>query len=350
MSPPTVPLRLEPVFKEKIWGRRDSHPSLPRFPRSDRKVGEIWVTDDESKFADGPLEGKTLAEAARQLGGDLCGSAWREPRFPILAKYILTDDWLALQVHPDDDYARAHETDPTGKAEMWYFLHCSPQGRILYGLKQGATPEQVQSAARDGTLKNLIPQVHAHAGEAFLVAPGRLHAIGPALVLFEVEQNSDITYRLDDFGRVGVDGNPRPLHIKKALAVTRYDLPDSGPAPELRFPEPFGSRRYVIACPHFAVENLIYEKEAPLAADERRVEILTFLAGKGKFQTTGGPSPFATGQTWLVPPHMSEGRLVPEGSCELLRYYVPNLEKDFIVPLRAHGVDETQIHSVVYAL
>ena len=350
MTPPTVPLRLEPVFKEKIWGRKDSHPSLPRFPEGDRKLGEIWMTDGKSKFADGPLKGKTLADATRELGSDLCGTAWKQPRFPILAKYILTDDWLSLQVHPDDEYAKAHEPDTPGKAEMWYFIHCPPQGRILYGLKDGATPEQLQSAARAGTLKNLIPELRPNPGEAFMVAPGRLHAIGPALVLFEVEQNSDITYRLDDFGRVGIDGQPRPLHLEKAMAVMRFDLPRSGATPELRFPEPFGSRLYLVACRHFGVEHLTCEKEAPLVAEERRVEILTFLGGQGQFHTANGPLPFATGQTWLVPPRMSEGRLMPEGRCEMLRYYVPDLEKDFVEPLRARGVSESQIRSVVYSL
>ena len=353
MSLLNTPLRLRPVYKDKIWGRQQWHPALPPAVPSDGKIGEIWVTDDASEFLHGPLKGRTLAEAAQKLGPELCGRNWKDVRFPILAKYILTDDWLSLQVHPDDKAAQAYGDGPVGKMEMWYFFDCPSGSELLFGLREGATLEKLQAAAGDGTLKNRMQTTHPRAGEAYMVEPGRVHAIGPGLVLFEVEQNCDLTYRMDDFGRVGQDGKPRPLHREKAFAVTRFDLPQPGPAPELRFPESFGERRYVVACPYFAVEQLTYEKEAAWRGNPDRVEILTILSGQGEFETGAGvveaKLPFRTGETWLVPPEMPAAQLVPDKHCELLRYYVPDLEMDFIEPLRAHGVPEDVIRAAVYS-
>ena len=343
-----APVQLRPVFKEKIWGRSQLHPSLPPRELDGRKIGEIWVTDEESELMTGPLKGKILADACRQFGSELCGTQWHERRFPVLAKYLFTEDWISLQVHPDDKFAQEQEAGSYGKTEMWYFLDCPPKTRIHCGLRAEVTPEQVRAAADAGTLKSLTETLHPNKGEAFVVLPGRVHAIGPGLMLFEVEQNSDITYRLDDFGRLGPNGQPRPLHLDKALAVMRYDLPDPSPAPLLRFPEPFGWRRYVIACRYFGVECLTCERDVALVGNPKRVEILTFLDGAGRFETPEGTFPFQTGQTWLVPPQMPPSRLAPDPGCEVLRYYVPDLEKDFAEPLRAHGVDESTLSAAVH--
>ena len=344
-----TPLRLRPVYKEKIWGRTQWHTDIPPAAPTKGKTGEIWVTDDASEFLHGPLKGQTLAEASRTLGPELCGRTSKDSRFPILAKYILTDDWLSLQVHPDDKAAQAYNDGPVGKMEMWYLIDCPAGSELLFGLKEGATLEKLQAAAGNGTLKEHVRTLNPSAGEAYMVAPGRVHAIGPGLVLFEVEQNCDLTYRMDDFGRVGQDGNPRPLHLEKALAVTQFNLPKPEPAPEFRFPESFGERRYLVACRYFAVEQLTYKKESSLIGNPARVEILTIINGQGEFETSEAKLPFQAGETWLVPPEMPAAQLVPDKHCELLRYYVPDLEKDFIAPLRTRGVAEDSIRSVVYS-
>jgi mannose-6-phosphate isomerase len=253
------PLLLSPVYKPKIWGRHNLAPLFESPAAKTGKnelIGEVWITDDESQFMNGPLCDLTLAEASKKYGPRLNGSGWTAPRFPILAKYLFTSDWLSVQVHPDDDYARIHDPDSTGKTEMWYFIHSGHGAEILLGLKPGVTREKLKAAFEEGTSRKLVSAFHPKAQEAIYVAPGMVHALGPGLVLFEAEQNSDLTYRLDDFGRVGLDGKPRPLHWKKGLDVTRVDAPPLRDLPRLEFRETFGSRRYVVAGQHFAVEEL----------------------------------------------------------------------------------------------
>ena len=370
------PLQLSPVFKPKIWGRRDLSPifdlsetksrglsrqaghSRPRPPtnRPDTPIGEVWVTDDDSKFSNGPVAGMTLAQAAKTYGPKLVGAIHEsplrdgrhEPRFPILAKYLYTGDWLSVQVHPDDDYARVHDSGSLGKAEMWYVIECEKGAEILVGLNRGVTKEMLRAACAQGKGKELLHAFHPHAGEAIFVPPGTVHALGPGLVLFEVEQNSDLTYRLDDFGRRGLDGRPRPLHWDEAMGVIREDRTALRNLPRLEFREAFGKRRYVLACRHFAVEELRFERPANLAGSPERVEIMAIVEGDGRVETEAGWLGSKRGETWLVPPATERYRLVPNEEIRLLKFYVPDLEKDFRQPLKRHGVSAAEIAKVVF--
>jgi mannose-6-phosphate isomerase len=358
------PLQLSPVFKPKIWGRLDLGPifepveTTPRGhsrPRSstDRPpggtlIGEVWVTDDKSKFLNGPLAGMTLAEAAKGYGPELCGRRWSEPRFPILAKYLFTSDWLSVQVHPDDQQARTHDPGNTGKTEMWYVVGRDKGAEILLGMNPGTSTEALRAACAEGKGKDLLHAFHPHAGEAIFVPPGTVHALGPGLVLFEVEQNSDLTYRLDDFGRRGLDGKPRLLHWEKAMSVIQSDRKPLRNLPLLKFREPYGERRYVLACRHFAVEELTVKRLAHLAGNPERVEILSLLAGEGRFETEAGWLGSKTGETWLIPPATRAYRLVPHEEIRLLKFYVPDLETDFRQPLKRHGIPAGEIAKVIF--
>jgi mannose-6-phosphate isomerase len=364
------PLQLSPVFKPKIWGRCDLSPmfdlseSTPRGlpaessqirprpsthqPPPETPIGEVWVTDDDSKFMNGPVGGMTLAQAVKAYGPELSGRRWSEPRFPILAKFLYTGDWLSVQVHPDDDYARLHDRGSAGKTEMWYVVEREKGAEILLGMNRGTTKEMLRAACDEGKGKELLHAFRPHAGEAIFVPPGTVHALGPGLVLFEVEQNSDLTYRLDDFGRPGLDGRPRPLHWDKAMEVIREDQPALGNSARLEFREPFGKRRYVLACRHFAVEELTFERPANQAGSPERVEILSILDGDGRVETEAGWLGARRGETWLVPPATRAYRLVPSREIQLLKFYVPDLEKDFRQPLKRHGVAGAEIARVVF--
>jgi mannose-6-phosphate isomerase len=365
------PLQLSPVFKPKIWGRRDLGPifdlsettprGLPRYdrghtrprPSSDQAppetpIGEVWLTDDESKFLNGLVAGMTLAQAAKAYGPELSGSRWSEPRFPILAKFLYTSDWLSVQVHPDDDYARLHDPGSAGKVEMWYVVERRKDAEILLGMNRGATKEMLRAVCAEGKGKELLHAFHPHAGEAIFVPPGTVHALGPGLVLFEVEQNSDLTYRLDDFGRRGLDGRPRPLHWDKAIEVIREDQTSLRNLPRLEFLEPFGKRRYVLACRHFAVEELMFNRAANLAGTPERVEILSLLDGNGRVETEAGWLGSKKGETWLVPPATRQYRLVPNEEIRLLKFYVPDLDRDFRQPLKRHRIAGAEIARVVF--
>jgi mannose-6-phosphate isomerase len=360
-----IPLQLSPVFKPKIWGQRNLEPFFSRpggkpggphswLGHSDSPIGakdpigEVWITDEGSRFLNGPSAGLTLKEASQKYGVELNGSAWQDSRFPLLAKYIYTRDWLSVQVHPDDDYARVHDPGNFGKCEMWYFLSSDDSGEVLLALKAGVTKESLAEAFENGTSRNLIQPFHPKAAEAAFVPPGTVHALGPGLVLFEVEENSDLTYRLDDFGRVGLDGKPRPLHWQKGLDVTRVELPQYRDLPRLEFHEPYGLRRWVLACRYFALEELMLAKIASFTGSTERVETLSILSGEGRVETEAGWMAYRTGDTWVIPPSVRNYRLAPEEPSRLLKFYVPDIDKDFRSPLAARGVSFEQIDRIVF--
>jgi mannose-6-phosphate isomerase len=365
MSNLDLPLQLSPVFKPKIWGQRDleplfihpvgaaddppsrrGHSDLPIGPND--LIGEAWITDEGSRFLNGPCAGLTLKEASQKHGAELHGSAWHDTRFPLLAKYIYTNDWLSVQVHPDDNYARVHDPGNFGKCEMWYFLKSDDRGEILLALKPGVTKQRLRTALENGTSRNLIQPFRPQPGEGVFVPPGTVHALGPGLVLFEVEENSDLTYRLDDFGRVGLNGKPRPLHWEKGLDVTRVELPAYRNLPRLTFREPYGLHRFVGASRYFALEELTLVRIASFTGSLERVETLSIIFGEGRVETEVGWMAYRTGDTWVIPPGTKSYRLVPETRTQLLKFYVPDADRDFRIPLAARDVSAEQIARVVF--
>lgn len=358
------PLQLLPVFKPKIWGRNDLRPLFtcepargsPGSPAGrvdsglgrEKLIGEVWLTDDQALFVNGPLAGMTLGEAAERYGREIVGRCSNVSRFPILAKYIFTSDWLSVQVHPDDDYARVHEPGNLGKCEMWYVVHGERRAEILLGLKPGVSKQGLRGALEKSCASELLQRFRPKAGEAVFVPPGTVHAIGPGLVLFEAEQNSDLTYRLDDFGRLGLDGKPRPLHLEKGLEVIRFGAAVNRDLPRLEFREPFGSRRYVLACRFFAVEELTLRKAGSFQGSPQRVEVLSVVEGEGRVETEAGWLAFRSGDTWLIPPATRLFRLVPRKKSRLLKFYVPDLDEDFRRPLARRGVRASRIERVCF--
>jgi mannose-6-phosphate isomerase len=367
MSALNTPLQLSTTFKPKIWGREDLSPLYPALAETDplaakkaeisgnavkpgQRIGEVWLTDDASRFLNGPVAGLTLAEVSEKYGPELHGPAWKGARFPLLAKYIFSGDWLSVQVHPDDEYARLHEPGNVGKCEMWYILQADPEGEILLGAKPGITKERLKAAFEKGTSKKLLESYHPQPGEAIFIPPGTVHSLGPGLTLFEVDQNCDLTYRLDDFGRVGLDGKPRPLHLAKGLEVIREDLPPYSDLPRLEFQEPFGARRYILACRYFAIEEIFLRKMATFRSSPERVEVYSVLVGEGRVENTAGWLGYRTGETWIIPPAAAAYRFVPQGQTRLLKFYVPNLLEDFRRPLASRHVPPEQVEKVVFDL
>ncbi|MDE3178745.1 MAG: class I mannose-6-phosphate isomerase [Acidobacteriota bacterium] len=358
-----TPLQLCPVFKEKIWGRRDLEPLYPdhwttfrgqdisiRYPHREGAglTGEVWLTGDESTFKNGPLAGMTLAQACRKQRKDLCGDAIADGRFPILAKFLFTSQWLSVQVHPADDYARKHESGSRGKCEMWYIIQADPDAEMMVGLKPGVTSRLLGEAIDEGNCAPLLQRFTPHAGEAVFVPPGTVHALGPGLVLFEAEENSDVTYRLDDFGRLGKDGKPRAIHREKALAVSKPGLPALRNLPRYTVREPYGRRRLVNACSYFAVEELSLQRTANFKRNAARVDALAVISGEGRVETSDGWYAYRSGDIWLIPPAAHAYRLVPESKSSLLKFYVPDIEDDFIKPLTKGGWKRDEAERVVF--
>ena len=170
---------------------------------------------------------------------------------------------------------------------MWYVVHADPHAGILLGLKPSITQEALRPAFEKGKSKELLNHFRPGLGEAIFLPPGTIHALGPGLIIFEVEQNSDLTYRLDDFGRIGLDGKSRPLHLDKGLEVIRMDLPLYHNLPRFEFREIYGSRRFILANRYFALEELTVEAPASFSGSPERVEALTVLHGEGTMEAAG---------------------------------------------------------------
>ena len=357
-----TPLKLSPIFKPKIWGVDELVPLFewpaPERIASDRGavvqpgeeslIGEVWITDESSEILNGPAAGLTLGETSAKYRSRLNGANWKDRRFPILSKYIFTSDWLSLQVHPDDHYARKHDPGNLGKCEMWYIIHAEPEAEILLGMKPGTTLEMLRGACERGKSKDILYRFHPKAGEAIFVPPGTVHALGPGLVLFEAEEHSDMTYRLDDYGRLGLDGKPRPLHLEKGFGVIRPEAAPLRNLPRRVVSEPFGSRRYILACPYFAVEELRLEKTGRFKASAEHVETLSIVAGEGRVETAAGWMGYRAGDTWVVPPEAAPYRVSPSEKTRILKFYVPDVDKDFKRPLSRRGMKAEQIRKILF--
>jgi mannose-6-phosphate isomerase len=231
---------------------------------------------------------------------------------------------------------------------MWYFLRSDRKAAILLGLKPGVTREQLRRAFAAGTSRDLLQRFRPEPGEAVFLPPGMVHALGPGVVVFEVEEDSDLTYRLDDFGRMGLDGKPRPLHLEKGMDVIRPELPPLRDLPRLEFREKYGLRRFVLASRYFALEELSLRRTAAFCAAPDRVEVLSVVEGEGRIENAAGWLAYRTGETWLIPPGTGFYRLVPALDTRILKFYVPDLDKDFRKPLEQRGTPATTICQIVF--
>ena len=351
-----TPLLLAPDFKEKIWGRENLEPLYPApemepedisadstFPQ----IGEAWLTGEQATFLSGPVAGLTLSEVMSRSCEELCGPQWSGAAFPLLAKFLFTNDWLSMQVHPNDDYAARHEKS-RGKTEAWYLIDCQDDAEIALALPPETTRAALEAACREARSLELANRFRPKPAEVVYVPAGTLHALGPGLVLFEVSETSDVTYRLDDYGRLDSLGRPRHLHLERGLETTRLEAPAHRGLPKLDLPEPFGRRRYAVACRHFAVEELGLREPSKFAPSGDRVECLAVISGTGRVEIEAGWLAYRPGQTWLVPAGAASYRLVPEKPSRLLRYYVPDIERDFRQPLARRGVPPEVIAQIVF--
>lgn len=323
------PLRFSPLFKERVWGgRRLSRwfPDLPPGP-----IGEAWVLSDHAQgrtpIANGPFRGETIQSLRQRLAeaypdrGDqlLLGRKGVHPRtgeFPLLFKLLDARDDLSVQVHPGDDFPGLPPGE-LGKSEMWVVLDAEPGARLIHGLADGTTRAGLAGAVAQGRTMEALRSVTARPGDVYYVPAGVVHALGAGLLVAEIQQSSDTTYRLYDYDRPGLDGKPRELHIEQALACASYAPP---PAPSrLRAPEP-NRWEPLVTSPYFITEygrcmNCWYG-----ATDPNTFEVLMILEGTGAIEWyRDGVEPVAAGQTWLLPAEMGRYRLTGEFSALRVR-------------------------------
>lgn len=316
------PLLMQPGFDPRPWGTQDLSPIYPNH-RFEEKIGESWLTGDECKVANGPLRGKTLAQLSDQYQRELVGDTARDPRrFPLLLKFLFPHEKLSVQVHPDDAEA-LRVGQPWGKTECWYVAHAKPGAQIALGLKPGCTAAQLEEAIHQNRAEEVLNWINVYAGDMIYVAGGTVHTLGPGSIIVETQQQSDMTYRLYDYGR------PRELHLKDGMAAVKERV-GSGkvvrPAPEQISAKT--RRAPLVAAPYFVVEMYEARDRLQLAthddAGKSSVQVLVAVEGCGVIEATGfEPVTFAKGDAVVVPAFIRDFGVRPQWSVEFLRAYVP---------------------------
>ena len=293
--------RFVPLFKETIWGGNRILP-FKGLPSDSRQIGESWevsgVQGQESVVADGPDAGKTLGELCAAYGAALMGTANAGrygTSFPLLIKFIDAASPLSVQVHPDDEYARRVEND-NGKTEMWYILGADEGAGIYCGFKRDTDKEEFLAKVKDGTVEELLNFIPVKEGDCFLIEAGTVHAIGAGCVICEVQQSSNVTYRVYDYNRRGADGKLRPLHVEKAVDVINFKAFEDHTNTGTFANAPGGKVRRLTGCKYFECRKLDLDGTY---AEENKTSFTAINVLKGEGKADG--KPFKAGDSFFVP-------------------------------------------------
>lgn len=310
-------LKLNPVFKDYIWGGTRLRDEF-KMKTDINPVAEGWMLachkDGMNTIDSGKYNNKTLQEvidiegSVKMLGKNSEKFAY----FPVLIKIIDAKDNLSIQVHPDDEYARRVEHE-FGKTEIWYVLDADEGAELIYGFKNKISKEEFRKAIENNTLPEVLNSVKVHKGDLFFIEAGTVHAIGKGTLIAEIQQNSNSTYRVYDYGRLGKDGKPRELHIDKAVDVTVTEPPKYGTKPQGK-PEKIngGKKQLLTSCELFTVYRYDCESEIELTAGEESFNHLLIIEGNGNINGRQ----FKKGDSYFVP--AGYGKYKIEGNAEII--------------------------------
>ena len=306
------PLKLSCVLKSPIWSGEKLKNGWGK--HSDSPIGESWELsvrkNENSVVENGALSGRTLASIIDEYGPRITAGAFTSKDFPLLVKLIDAGDDLSVQVHPNDDYAARVEAD-RGKTEMWYVLDCDEGAALYYGFTRDVTREEYEDAIKEGRLTDILNRVNVQRGDVFFIPAGTVHAIGAGILICEIQQNSNTTYRVYDYNRRDKDGNLRPLHVAKALEVSSLQKSPDLPA------TPDGADVLLAECEYFEVRRLRVCGECTISADETSFISLMATDGQGTLSYEGGSIPFTKGDSLFIPAQTAS--FTVSGECELIQ-------------------------------
>ncbi len=320
------PLKFQPVFKDKVWGGTRLKSLLGKDFTPLANCGESWelcaFAQEVSVVSNGFLKGNELTELIEIYMGDLLGDQVFDrfgEEFPLLVKFIDTNDYLSVQVHPDDATARKQH-NANGKTEMWYIVDAQPGAEIIAGFKQDVNPEMVLKHLENNTLREILQAGPVKAGDVFFLPAGKVHAIGAGITLCEIQQASDITYRLYDWDRPGLDGKPRELHIEKSLEVLDFKKATEFTRPYQ--PKPNGSVN-LVKDQHFTTNLLTFDRK--IESDYFMVDslvLLVCLEGSFEIHYLGASEKVEKGEVVLVPAELKQISYLPSKPCRVLETYI----------------------------
>jgi mannose-6-phosphate isomerase len=315
---PLRPFRLAPFFSPRIWGFEDLSPWFD-LKRPGDPVGEAWLTGDMCVVETGPHKGIAFEEIVRRYQAELLGENYVAQTFPLLIKVLFPKEKLSVQVHPDDEMAQKYG-DPRGKTECWYTLDAQPGAAVALGIKPGAGPEKIRESIHDETLEEYVEQVPVKKQDMIFVDAGTVHAIGPGVVLLETQQNSDLTYRMYDYGR------PRELHIDRSIEAMRLKT-RAGKVP----PVQENCHVNLIDVPYFRVDRFTLEASGKGALPESdseggrfndRAQVLFVAEGEVQLFADSCPEDplhLKRCQVAIVPAHAGPWNLTTSGKAEVIR-------------------------------
>ena len=320
------PLKFEPIFKTVVWGGEKIAPFKGVKTQQDH-IGESWelsgVAGNESVVANGPLAGRSIAELVREYKGALVGEsvyANTGDEFPLLIKFIDAKSDLSIQVHPDDALAAVRHNGSKGKTEMWYVVGADPGAHLLAGLKEEITPEEYARRVENDTITEVLADHPVHPGDVFFLPAGRIHAICGGCFIAEIQQTSDITYRIYDYGRLGLDGKPRQLHTEQAKDAIDYKV-----YPEYRtdYKPRKDAEVEVVSCKYFTTS--VYDLTKPFTRELSAIDsflVVMCVAGSGSVTAGGTTVPVRQGETILIPACEKSVTFTPGDSLTLVTSYV----------------------------
>lgn len=320
------PLRFAPIYKEKIWGGTRLKKMFNKDFSPLSNCGESWelsgVPGNVSEVGNGFLAGNTLRELIEVYMGDLAGEKIFDrhgTNFPLLVKFLDTSDDLSIQVHPNDSLAMERHQSK-GKTEMWYVLDAEPGAELIMGFKRDTTAEEYLEHLNNKSLKDILRVEKVQSGDVFYIPTGQVHAIGKGITLCEIQQSSDITYRIYDWDRSGDDGKPRKLHTEEALEAIDYKARDN----KVSYSEKLNDPRELVRSPFFTTRLLCFDKILKL--DYMFVDsfiVFVCLEGQCKLEYAGGSENVRAGDTILLPAEINSISMNPAGFCRMLETYVP---------------------------
>ena len=325
---PLYPLRFEPIYQYRLWGGRRLSGLLSAPLPGDGPIGEAWLLSDrddhQNQVANGPLKGQTIGELMQQFRDQLMGrSASCFRRFPLLLKFLDAREMLSVQVHPSDAHPDLIPAGETGKTEAWVVIQAGNGSRIYAGLKPGTTTGDLRHSLANGTIADHLVSIAPKPGDGVFIPAGTVHTLGGDVVVFEVQQNSDVTFRLYDWGHVDVKtGQPRPLQVDQALASIDFTESAGGLVTPFVVTTTPVERERLFDCDHFLLWRLRGESPFNVGAAEMP-RVLVCIEGSGWFEGGGSAYGVDKGNVWLLPAVVGACEFHPNSAVTLLEIALP---------------------------
>ncbi len=313
-------------MKRIRWGGRRLGSVLGKPIGAESDYAESWEIadhgDDQSVVVDGPFESWTLSRLVTEEGAALFGKHQGATQFSLLVKYLDATDRLSVQVHPNDEQARQIDVTENGKTEAWVFIDAGPDSKLYAGLKKGVDSRTLSSGLANETVEEGLHSFSVSAGDCLFIPAGTVHAIGEGILLAEIQQSSDLTFRLYDWGRTGTDGKPRELHIEQSLACIDFDRGPVGPVTPRIIESGEHAVQELVRNPFFVIHRHRTDQPFRIAADDR-FHVLMMLDGNAEMICGNSRRNLSRGRTVLMPASSDDIDFIPDGTVTVLESFLP---------------------------